>query len=814
MGNISSKNDFEVNGKTVAITGGSRGMGLEVARQLAEKGANVVIIARDQNKLREAIEYTKLGALNPSQRFHQISADLTSASESVRVIDEITEWNGGNPPDTVWCCAGSSYPTLFIDTPVSQLQGQMESNYLSAAYMAHATLRSWLKPLEERKSDAEHDMLIGTGSGGAPPPARHLIFTASFLAFYSFAGYAAYSPSKSALRSLSDTLSQEMNLYAAAYPHSPPVRLHTIFPATILTESYEAENRIKHGLTKSLEDGDEGQTPQVVASRSIKALQAGEELISTDLLTGLVKNSMLGGSVRGGFLNAIIKWILAGLMGIVMVFVRGDMDRKTRAWGRKHLRVRHFTATTVAAAKMTKNYPASTPPKKQINLLRGWPNTSLLPTAQLQKASNRVYSDPSVCHPSLLYGPDPGPQSLRESIAKWLRGFYSDYYAANDDGKHADRICITGGASQNLACLLQVYSDPVVTTVWMVTPTYYLAGRIFDDSGLVVRAVGEGSEGVDLESLEKGLREGRSNEGKLKPLKSPKPWSKIYKNIIYCVPTFSNPSGKTMSLACRTQLVRLAREYDALLITDDVYDFLQWSTNPNTPDTPNKKAFLPRLVDIDRILDPIPRENDFGNAVSNGSFSKIVGPGVRTGWAEATPKLVYGLSQTGSSRSGGCPSQLTATIVNELLSSGDLEKQIYEVLQPAYRQRWRTMMSVIEKELAGLGVKAVKGEEMFGGYFLWLVLPEEVDGSVVTDMALQKENLVVAPGKIFEVVGDESVKLDRGLRLCFAWEEEDDLAEGVTRLARVVRGIMDRGGLRSDETHVRLDFKQALGEFS
>jgi DNA-binding transcriptional MocR family regulator len=185
------------------------------------------------------------------------------------------------------------------------------------------------------------------------------------------------------------------------------------------------------------------------------------------------------------------------------------------------LQVRHFTATiTAAAVKMTKNNPASTPPKKQINLLRGWPNTSLLPTAQLQKASSRVYSDPSVSHPALLYGPDPGPQSLRESIAKWLRGFYSDYYDANNDGKgsreHAERICITGGASQNLACLLQVYSDPVATTVWMVTPTYYLAGGIFDDSGLVVRAVGEGSEGVDLESLEKGLKEGRSNEGKLK----------------------------------------------------------------------------------------------------------------------------------------------------------------------------------------------------------------------------------------------------------------------------------------------------------
>ncbi|KAJ8069735.1 hypothetical protein OCU04_000159 [Sclerotinia nivalis] len=336
MGNISSKNQFPVNGKTVVITGGSRGMGQEVGRQLSEKGANIVIIARDVEKLLQAIEYIKEGAVNPLlQRFHHISADLCSPEECVRVIDEVVEWNGGIPPDTVWCCAGSSYPTLFIDTPVSQLQSQINNNYLTSAYMAHATLRSWLKPLEERKGRIEDEMHETGDAKNIPPAARHLIFTASFLAFFSFAGYGAYSPAKAALRSLSDTLSQEMNLYASAFPNAPRVRLHTIFPATILTDSYEAENRIKHGLTKQLEDGDEGQTPQLVATRSIAGLEAGWELITTDLLTGLVRGSMLGGSVRGGFGRAMLDWLLAGLMGIVMVFVRADMDRKARSWGRK-----------------------------------------------------------------------------------------------------------------------------------------------------------------------------------------------------------------------------------------------------------------------------------------------------------------------------------------------------------------------------------------------------------------------------------------------------------------------------------------------
>ncbi|KAI3321062.1 NAD(P)-binding protein [Xylariaceae sp. AK1471] len=338
MGNLLSKNEFPVKDRTFVITGGSRGLGLAVARQLAERGANVAIVARNQGKLIQGVQYMKEGATNPqTQRFHQISADLTSASECVRVIDEVVAWNLGNPPDVVWCCAGSSHPTLFIDTPVAEFHEQMNSNYFTSLYMAHAIIKCWLRVPKEGTEVAfgENPLNYATRPNGKPrPPARHLIFTASFVAFYSFAGYSPYSPTKAALRALSDNLSQEMNLYAAARPNEPRIRLHTVFPATILTEAYEEENLIKAGVTKMLEEGDAGQAPEVVAAKSIKALESGQELITTDLLTSLVKRSMLGGSVRGGILRALWDWFLASLMGIVMVFVRHDMDRKTRKWGR------------------------------------------------------------------------------------------------------------------------------------------------------------------------------------------------------------------------------------------------------------------------------------------------------------------------------------------------------------------------------------------------------------------------------------------------------------------------------------------------
>lgn len=88
--------------------------------------------------------------------------------------------------------------------------------------------------------------------------------------------------------------------------------------------------------------------------------------------------------------------------------------------------------------------------------------------------------------------------------------------------------------------------------------------------------------------------------------------------------------------------MRLARRYDALIVTDDVYDFLQWSPTPGEfPD----RACVPRIVDVDRYLDGGPAD-EWGHALSNGSFSKLIGPGARTGWAEASDKVAYGLSQT------------------------------------------------------------------------------------------------------------------------------------------------------------------------
>ena len=259
-----------------------------------------------------------------------------------------------------------------------------------------------------------------------------------------------------------------------------------------------------------------------------------------------------------------------------------------------------------------------------------------------------------------------------------------------------------------------------------------------------------------------------------------------------------------MSLSTRTSLIRLARKYDALIVTDDVYDFLQWPTDSAVSPSTLTHAVLPRLVDIDRTLSPIPSPSSFGNAVSNGSFSKIAGPGVRTGWADASPTFSFGLSQCGASRSGGAPSQMTATFMDSLLRSGDLRAHIEGVLKPAYQRRYCIMLDAIKKYLLPLGVsmleRSLTGKDISGGYFIWIDLPDGVIAEVVSERCKEKEGLIVAPGRLFEVSGDESIKFPRSLRLCLAWCEEDELDEGVRKLGKIVREVLDGEGASGDSS--------------
>lgn len=241
-------------------------------------------------------------------------------------MTEVTEFNDGMPPDIVWCCAGYCTPGYFIETPLQTLKDQMDTVYWTAANTAHAILKRWLVPVNP--------------SHQRPLPRRHLIFTCSTLAFVPIAGYAPYSPAKAAMRSLSDTLNQEIEIYNGSRASKErsratpaDVKIHTVFPMGILSPGFDNEQQIKPDLTKQLEAADKPQTPKEVAKISIEAIERGEYLITTMFVGNLMKGSALGSSPRNSWLrDTFTGW----LSNLVFLQVVPDLRKQAFTWGQKN----------------------------------------------------------------------------------------------------------------------------------------------------------------------------------------------------------------------------------------------------------------------------------------------------------------------------------------------------------------------------------------------------------------------------------------------------------------------------------------------
>ena len=141
----------------------------------------------------------------------------------------------------------------------------------------------------------------------------------------------------------------------------------------------------------------------------------------------------------------------------------------------------------------------------------------------------------------------------------------------------------------------------------------------------------------------------------------------------------------------------------------------------------------------------------------------------------------------------------------KLLETGDLQRHIFDTLQPSYARRYYKMISAIEEHLLPLNVELPQSDrEVVGGYFVWISLPDPLRADQAALRAQQEENVIIAPGPLFEVSGDaKEVDLRGQIRLSFAWEEEEQLAEGVERLARVIRRMLveEKTGQRAAQSH-------------
>ena len=273
----------------------------------------------------------------------------------------------------------------------------------------------------------------------------------------------------------------------------------------------------------------------------------------------------------------------------------------------------------------------------------------------------------------------------------------------------------------------------------MEEPTYYLVERIFEDHHLNVVGVPTDGDGLRTDALEEMLQ---SNS-----LPGPR--------LLYTIPAYQNPTGSVLSQQRRHELLRLADSYGFLVLADEVYQMLHYGPPPPRP-----------LFGLDG--------SEAGVVISLGSFSKILSPGLRTGWIQANPRLIGRFLNAGLSVSGGGLNHFTSTLVHAAISLGLLDSNVAH-LRETYGGREDAMDRSIREHL-GTRVGYMRPG---GGYYFWLNVDGELDTDALQPIA-QEVGVDFRPGNDFSLSGG----FPHALRVCFALYESDQLDEGIRRLAK------------------------------
>jgi 2-aminoadipate transaminase len=382
--------------------------------------------------------------------------------------------------------------------------------------------------------------------------------------------------------------------------------------------------------------------------------------------------------------------------------------------------------TTVSLTSQAGRFVQTSAPEGVINLGLGQPSPRLLPLPEFARAAQAQLcgGDPLV----LQYGAVLGDIEFRRSLARFLSDEYGHAVAA-------EQLMVTAGTSSALTFVSETFARAGATVV-SEDPTYFLAHGVFASAGLQVRGVPIDEHGLDVDALVRLLDAG------LRPA------------FVYVIPNFQNPTGACLSADRARRLVELAQIHDFVIVSDEPYTALaHGGARPGS------------LM-----------QHDHGHArvLSLGSFSKLLGPGLRLGWAHAEPQLIERLSLHGALRSGGCFNPVMAHIVHHTLDSGFLAAHV-ESLRQVYEARAQALTTALREHLPH-----ARFVPPTGGYFCWVDLGPDVDAEAL---------LLRAPDVRF-ISGRRCAlerKLDSFVRLSFAFYEANELVEGVRRLGQLTR---------------------------
>lgn len=367
-------------------------------------------------------------------------------------------------------------------------------------------------------------------------------------------------------------------------------------------------------------------------------------------------------------------------------------------------------------------------PKGMIDFGVGQPSPSLLPLSLLEKAAQHRLNrnDASL----LAYGSQQGDGYFRIALARFL----DEYYPIRVE---PEQLFVTAGASQGLDLICTLFAKPG-DTIFVEEPSYFLALRIFRDHQLNIIGLPMDDDGLVVEALQEQL-------GRHKPV------------FLYTVPTFHNPSSVTLSTARREKLVQLSQQHNFLIVADEVYHLLAYSTTPPPP--------------------PLASYTDVGTVLSLGSFSKILAPGLRLGWIQTGQALMDRLVTCGLLDSGGGLNPFTSGLVRSAIESG-LQSNHLEHLKGVYAKRLNVLKSALKRQLP----EALTFNEPAGGFFVWFKLSTSVDTTELLHEARQRR-VGYLPGIKFS----SHQGLKNYVRLSFSYYEKNKLELGIKRLGEVIK---------------------------
>ena len=359
------------------------------------------------------------------------------------------------------------------------------------------------------------------------------------------------------------------------------------------------------------------------------------------------------------------------------------------------------------------------------------PSELLFPLEEFRATCSEVIQSPDA-QTILQLGSPSGYPPLRRYLIE----------ASRNEGvmRVSDDLLITSGCQQAFD-LLQHTLVRKGETVLLEDPVYLGVRHVFERAGARLVGVPMGSDGIDLEALERIVT-------REKP------------RLLAVTSNFQNPTGTTLPLASRKELLQIARQAGVIVIENDIYGPLCYEGDP---------------------IATVKRLDDTGDTVLLRSFSKLAFPGLRVGWVIGPRLLIEKLTEA-KLWSDLHADQLSQAVLLRFAESGRLEQHRQRMLA-AGRERLRAALHACEKYLPA----EANFTRPRGGMSLWVRLPEPLDAGELLPRA-EREGVTYLPGKYFAVSRPEP----NSLRISFAGMAPDQIRSGIAILGRIFTEELER----------------------